>query len=112
MKKHSGLIKVVTGIRRCGKSYLLFSLFKKHLLESVTDENHIIKHSKRYYIQSAFAIPDSEKMRQESNSLLRINDSFKKLIVVKDALAPTYIEDGILVVGVYDFLLNENSLEI
>ncbi len=70
------------------------------------------KASKRYYVQSAFAIPDSEKMRQESNSLLRIDDSFKKIIVVKDAPAPTYTEDGILVIGVYDFLLNENSMDM
>ena len=42
-KKHNGLIKVVTGIRRCGKSYLLFSLFKKHLLESGTNKSHIIE---------------------------------------------------------------------
>lgn len=70
------------------------------------------KGSKRYYVQSAFAIPDSEKMKQESNSLLRIDDSFKKGIVVKDAPAPNYTEDGILVIGVYDFLLNENSLDM
>ena len=54
------------------------------------------KGSKRYYIQSAFSIPDREKMEQESNSLLRIDDSFKKIIVVKDLPAPTYTEDGIL----------------
>ncbi len=70
------------------------------------------KGSKRYYVQSAFAIPDSEKLRQESGSLQRIDDSFKKIIVVKDAPAPTYTEDGILVIGVYDFLLNENSLDM
>lgn len=70
------------------------------------------KGSKRYYVQSAFAIPDSEKMKQESNSLLRIDDSFKKVIVVKDAPAPNYTEDGILVIAVYDFLLNENSLDM
>ena len=70
------------------------------------------KGSKRYYVQSAFAIPDSEKMKQESNSLLRIDDSFKKVIVVKDAPAPNYTEDGILVIGVYDFLPNENSLDM
>ena len=70
------------------------------------------KGSKRYYIQSAFAIPDSEKMQQESNSLLRIDDSFKKIIVVKDTPAPSYTDDGILVISVYDFLLNVESLEI
>ncbi len=70
------------------------------------------KGSKRYYIQSAFSIPDREKMEQESNSLLRIDDSFKKIIVVKDLPAPTYTEDGILVISVYDFLMNSNSLDM
>ncbi|MBQ8563906.1 MAG: ATP-binding protein [Firmicutes bacterium] len=70
------------------------------------------KGSKRYYVQSAFAIPDNEKMKQESNSLLRIDDSFKKIIVVKDTPAPSYTEDGILVIGIYDFLLNVNSLDL
>ena len=69
------------------------------------------KGSKRYYVQSAFAIPDTEKMQQESNSLLRIDDSFKKIIVVKDTPAPWYTENGILVIGIYDFLLNMNSLD-
>ena len=70
------------------------------------------KGSKRYYIQSAFSIPDREKMEQESNSLLRIDDSFKKIMVVKDLPAPTYTENGILVISVYDFLLNSNSLDM
>lgn len=69
------------------------------------------KGSKRYYIQSAFAIPDENKMKQESNSLLRIEDSFKKIIIVKDTPAPWYTEEGILVISIYDFLLNANSLE-
>lgn len=69
------------------------------------------KGSKRYYIQSAFAIPDENKMKQESNSLLRIEDSFKKIIIVKDTPAPRYTEEGILVISIYDFLLNANSLE-
>lgn len=42
-KKHNGLIKVITGMRRCGKSYLLFNLFKNHLLSEGTDEAHIIE---------------------------------------------------------------------
>lgn len=70
------------------------------------------KGSKRYYVQSAFAIPDEEKMRQEANSLQRIDDSFKKIIVVKDTPAPWYTEEGILVIGIYDFLLNEDSLDL
>ena len=70
------------------------------------------KGSKRYYVQSAFEIPSQDKMRQETNSLLRISDSFKKIIVVKDTPTPWYTEDGILVMSVYDFLLNENSLEL
>lgn len=70
------------------------------------------KGAKRYYVQSAFAIPDDEKMQQESNSLLRIDDTFKKIIVVKDTPAPWYTDDGILVISVYDFLLNEDSLDM
>jgi len=69
------------------------------------------KASKRYYIQSALAIGDSEKLKQESNSLLRVEDSFKKIIVVKDALSPYYTEDGILIMGIYDFLEKSDSLD-
>ncbi len=70
------------------------------------------KGSKRYYIQSALALPDENKRKQEQRSLLLTQDGFKKIIITKDALAPLYSEDGILVMGVFDFLLNENSLEI
>lgn len=70
------------------------------------------KGSKRYYVQSAFAIPDEAKMQQEANSLLRIDDTFKKIIVVKDTPAPWYTDDGILVISVYDFLLNADSLDL
>jgi predicted AAA+ superfamily ATPase len=68
--------------------------------------------SKRYYIQSAFSIPDEEKMRQEKESLIRVNDSFKKVIVVRDDIKPWRTEEGILVIGIQDFLLNDNSLEL
>ena len=70
------------------------------------------KGAKRYYVQSAFAIPDELKMQQESHSLLRIDDAFKKIIVVKDTPAPWYTDDGILVISVYDFLLNADSLDM
>lgn len=70
------------------------------------------KGSKRYYVQSAFAIPEQEKMQQEINSLLHIGDSFKKIIVVKDTPAPWYTEEGVLVIGVYDFLLKAESMDL
>ena len=64
----------------------------------------------RYYIQSAFAMPTLEKEAQESASLLRIKDSFKKIIIVKDDIKPKRNEDGILTIGLKDFLLDKNSL--
>ena len=70
------------------------------------------KGSKRYYIQSAFAIPDEEKMKQEKSSLVRIGDSFKKMIVVKDNIKLWRNEEGIVVMGIMDFLLDPNSLDL
>ena len=70
------------------------------------------KGSKRFYIQSAYALPDKEKMEQEQRSLVNIGDGFKKIIITKDAVAPLYNEEGILVMSVYDFLLNPDSMEI
>lgn len=68
--------------------------------------------NQRYYIQSAFSIPDSDKMEQEKNSLVRIGDSFKKIIVVKDRIKLWRNEEGIVVMGIMDFLLNPNSLDL
>lgn len=68
--------------------------------------------SRRYYIQSAFAMPDEEKKKQEKMSLLQIRDSFKKIIVVKDVVNVTRDENGITTMSVYDFLLNDHSLEL
>ena len=70
------------------------------------------KGSKRFYIQSAYALPDKEKMEQEQRSLVNTGDGFKKIIITKDAVAPLYNDEGILVMSVYDFLLNPDSLEI
>lgn len=69
------------------------------------------KGSQRYYIQSAFSIPDNEKMEQEQSSLNRIDDSFKKIIVVQDNVLPWHNEKGYLFINILDFLLNDNSLE-
>ena len=68
--------------------------------------------SQRYYIQSALAIPDKEKEAQESQSLLHVNDAFKKIIIVKDDIKPWRNDKGILIMGLMDFLLDTNSLEL
>lgn len=68
--------------------------------------------SKRYYIQSAFSIPNLEKMEQEEQSLINIDDSFKKIIVVKDDIKLWRNEKGILIIGLMEFLLNPNSLDL
>lgn len=67
--------------------------------------------NQRYYIQSALALPDEEKRKQEMGSLLRINDSFKKIIIVKDDIKPWRDENGILTMGLLDFFMNADSLE-
>jgi predicted AAA+ superfamily ATPase len=69
------------------------------------------KGSKRYYIQSAYSMPTEEKMIQEQRSLVRIDDSFKKIIITKDTPTPTYNEAGVLIMSVFDFILNKDSLE-
>lgn len=68
--------------------------------------------SKRYYIQSAFALPDIEKMEQEQASLIKIPDSFKKIIVVGNNQPIWRNEAGITIMGIFDFLLDENSLDL
>lgn len=68
--------------------------------------------SRRYYIQSAYSLPDAEKMKQEKASLINVSDSFKKIIVVKDVINVRHDENGITIMSVYDFLLKENSLEL
>ncbi len=68
--------------------------------------------SKRYYIQSAFSMQTEEKRIQEKVSLVNVNDSFKKIIVVKDVVNITRDEEGITTMSIYDFLLKENSLEL
>lgn len=67
---------------------------------------------RRYYIQAAYSIPDREKMIQEERPFLKIEDSFKKIIIEKDVLTPYYTEEGILIMGIMDFLLNDKSLEL
>ena len=67
--------------------------------------------SKRFYIQSAFRIDNEEKAEQEQKSLLSIPDSFKKIILLKDDIAPYYDNNGILRIGLFDFLLQTKALD-
>ncbi|MDI9531736.1 MAG: ATP-binding protein [Anaerolineaceae bacterium] len=69
------------------------------------------KGSKKYYIQSAFALAEQKKMEQEQRPLINTGDGFKKVIITKDALAPLYNEEGVLVMSIYDFLLDPDSLD-
>lgn len=70
------------------------------------------KGSKKYYIQSALTVADEEKRNQEIRSLKRVGDSFKKIVVVKDNIIPWHDDDGILYIGIEQFLLNENAVDI
>jgi predicted AAA+ superfamily ATPase len=79
---------------------------KKYEVDFVCNKGY-----QRYYIQSAFSLPDKEKEDQEQRSLVNIKDSFKKIIIVKDSIIPRYNDNGILIIGLKDFLLKSNSLE-
>ena len=68
--------------------------------------------SRKYYIQSAFSLPDEEKITQEKTPLLNVGDSFKKIIIVHDTLNIRRDDNGITTMNIYDFLLNENSLDM
>ena len=68
------------------------------------------KGSNKIYIQSAFSIPNLEKEKQEQRPLIKINDSFKKVIITSGFVSKHYNEQGILIMNIYDFLLDPNSL--
>ena len=70
------------------------------------------KGSKKYYVQSALTVADEEKREQEIRSLKRVGDSFKKIVVVKDNIIPWHDDDGILYIGIEQFLLDENAMDM
>ena len=87
---------------------------KVDFLKNLFDETYISDIVGRNNVRnkSALAISDEVKKEQEQRSLLLTQDGFKKIIITKDALAPLYNEDGVLVMGLFDFLLDEGSLEL
>ena len=68
--------------------------------------------NKRYYVQSSLHLDTREKTIQEERPLLSIPDHFKKIIVVKEDIKHWFTEEGILVVGIQEFLLDKNSLDL
>ena len=70
------------------------------------------KGSQRYYIQSAYMIPDEAKREQETRPLRKVDDSFKKIVISMQPSAPRYDTNGILTMNVFDFLLNPHSLDL
>ena len=66
---------------------------------------------KRYYIQSAYSLPDREKIIQELRPLKKIDDSFKKIVVTGDLIHTAYNDDGVLFMNIYDFLLKPDSID-
>ena len=70
------------------------------------------QHNKRYYVQVALNLETREKTIQETRPFININDSFKKIIIVKDEIIPWVTEEGILVIGIIEFLLNPSSLDL
>ena len=67
--------------------------------------------NKRIYIQSALNLQTDDKLQQEQNSFLHVGDNFKKIIIVKGYKTPLYNEQGILILGLYNFLMNPKIIE-
>ena len=129
-----GLRNALLGFRQLEQTHLMENIIYNELLfrgysvdvgmveHATTDKNgkSIRKHfevdfvvndfDKRYYIQSAFAIPDDEKMQQETASFRTINDSFKRVVIVKDDITPYRNDHGDLFIGLFDFLLDPELL--
>ena len=85
---------------------------KQKVLKNYEVDFIATKGNNKYYIQSALSLDNVDKLKQETNSLNNIHDSFKKIIVVKDNIKPRRNEEGIMTIGIYNFLLDENSLDL
>ena len=85
---------------------------KKTVRKNLEVDFIINRGSNRYYIQSALNVDTKEKQIQETESLRRTGDSFKKVVIVRNNIVPRYDDDGILYIGVEDFLLDEAALDL
>ncbi len=84
---------------------------KKQLYKQLEIDFIANKGNNKIYIQSAFSMPNQEKINQEERPLIKVNDFFKKIIIVKDYIKRTRWENGIIVMNIFDFLLDLNSLD-
>jgi len=96
---------VDVGIIKCRVMVKGVSEYKEYEVDFVAN-----KGPDRYYIQSAFSIPDDEKKKQETNPLMLISDSFRKFIITGDDVPRNTDENGIVEMNIIDFLTDENSL--
>ena len=85
---------------------------KKTVRKNLEVDFVINRGSNRYYIQSALNVDTKEKQVQETESLRRTGDSFKKVVIVRNNIVPRFDDDGILYIGVEDFLLDETALDL
>ena len=100
-----------------GSEYMEVSQLKekaKEFIANPNDDANLPENSgsKRYYLQSAFNLATPEKDAQERRPFQKVNDSFKKIILVRDNIKIRRDESGIVTMGILDFLLNPNSLEL
>lgn len=130
-----GLRNAILGFRQYEETHLMENVIYNELIyrgfqvdvgivDTYFSENNIRRHkqleidfvankgSRRYYLQSAFSIPDSEKMNQEQASLIKVPDSFKKIIVVGTPSPLWHNENGVEIINIIDFLLKPNSLDL
>lgn len=105
----NGLVKIVTGGRRCGKSFLLFQIFHQYLLQHGVDEGHLIEVSLDDRRNRKLCDPDA--LLDYLDSLINIADNFRKVIIVKDDIKRKIDDDGVVTIGLFDFLLDEQSIE-
>lgn len=96
-------------LRRCGYSVDVGMIEVRSATQRKQLEVDFVANEgdKRYYIQSAFALADEQKLEQELASLKKINDSFKKIIITRDDIAPYHDDNGVLIIGLMDFLLRD-----
>ncbi len=115
-KRWNGKVKIVTGIRRCGKSFLLSVLYKKRLMDGKRKQSQyeidfIVNTGKeKIYIQSALNIDTEEKRNQETFSLRNTGDFFKKIVILNGNVKPWTDDDGIRYIGIIPFLLDMEPL--